>query len=111
MSTRAKNKTRMAIRRQAKHSISVHKTANHLYVRLVDPKGVTLSSMSTLTPAIRKKCPNGGNKAAAKVLGAAFAKYLSKRETVKLAVDRSGFIYHGRIREVIEALREQGVEV
>lgn len=110
-SLRAKRKTRAKIRRMAVPSAVVNRSNSHIYVQICSPEGRILGAVSSLTPAIRKKHPNGGNKATARFVGHEAAKLAQKLGYKKLAFDRSGFLYHGRIKEVAEGLREGGIEV
>ena len=73
-----------------------------------DEKGVTLVSASTLEKEL--KITNGGNIEAAKVIGAEIAKRAKKAKITKVVFDRGGYLYHGRVKALAEAARENGLE-
>ena len=73
-----------------------------------DEKGVTLVSASTLEKEL--KVTNGGNVEAAKVIGAEIAKRAKKAKITKVVFDRGGYLYHGRVKALAEAARENGLE-
>ncbi len=74
-----------------------------------DNAGV-VASASTLDKDIRKEIQYGGNIAAAKVVGKAIAKRAKRAGVARVAFDRSGFKFHGRIQALAEAARENGLE-
>ena len=73
-----------------------------------DEKGVTLVSASTLEKDL--KIANGGNVEAAKVIGAEIAKRAKKAKIKQVVFDRGGYLYHGRVKALAEAARENGLE-
>ena len=73
-----------------------------------DTKGVTLVSASTLESALKIK--NGGNVEAAKLIGAEIAKRAKKAKIKEVVFDRGGYLYHGRVKALAEAARENGLE-
>jgi len=73
-----------------------------------DAKGVTLVSASTLEKELNIK--NGGNIEAAKIIGAEIAKRAKKAKIDKVVFDRGGYLYHGRVKALAEAARENGLE-
>ena len=73
-----------------------------------DTKGVTLVSASTLEKELNIK--NGGNVEAAKIIGAEIAKRAKKAKISKVVFDRGGYLYHGRVKALAEAARENGLE-
>ena len=97
--------------------LCVHKSANHIYAQIIKPGvsatgGVsdeTLLSASTLDNALREQVKHTGNIDAAKKVGEAISKKALAAGINKLAFDRSGFKYHGRIRALAEVVREQGI--
>ena len=113
MSLRAKRKVRAAIRRREKHSICIHKTAQHFYAQVCDAKGAVLGGISTLTPEINKVLKVTGGKEAAAKLGKEMPKLLKKLSLTdtSFAFDRSGNIFHGRVEAFVLAMREAGVNV
>ena len=73
-----------------------------------DELGITLVSASTLEPALKIK--NGGNVDAAKIIGEEIAKRAKKAKITKVVFDRGGYLYHGRVKALAEAARENGLE-
>ena len=73
-----------------------------------DEKGVTLVSVSTLEKELNIK--NGGNVEAAKLVGAEIAKRAKKAKIEEVVFDRGGYLYHGRVKALAEAARENGLE-
>jgi len=73
-----------------------------------DEKGITLVSASSLEKELNIK--NGGNIEAAKIIGAEIAKRAKKAKIEKVVFDRGGYLYHGRVRALADAARENGLE-
>jgi large subunit ribosomal protein L18 len=73
-----------------------------------DTKGITLVSASTLESNLKIK--NGGNVEAAKLIGAEIAKRAKKAKIKEVVFDRGGYLYHGRVKALAEAARENGLE-
>lgn len=73
-----------------------------------DTKGITLVSASSLEKELNIK--NGGNVEAAKIIGAEIAKRAKKAKIDKVVFDRGGYLYHGRVKALAEAARENGLE-
>ena len=73
-----------------------------------DTKGVTLVSASTLEKDLKIKY--GGNVEAAKLIGAEIAKRAKKAKIKEVVFDRGGYLYHGRVKALAEAARENGLE-
>ncbi len=87
--------------------MSVYRSLNNMYVQLIDDtKGVTLAAASTL----EMKDSFGGNKSAASEVGKLIAKKAIEKGIKTVVFDRSGYIYHGRIKEVADGAREAGLE-
>ena len=93
--------------------LSVYKSLRYVYAQLVDDrKGVTLAAASSLEPELKQKLGAGtgaGNRAAAKLVGATLASRAKERGIEKVVFDRSGYVYHGRVKDLAEAAREQGL--
>ena len=73
-----------------------------------DDKGITLVSASTLEKEL--KITNGENVEAAKKIGEEIAKRAKKAKITKVVFDRGGYLYHGRVKALAEAARENGLE-
>ena len=90
--------------------LCVFRTARHTYAQLIDDQsGNTLGSASTLKLE-GKRLPNGGNVAAAKMVGTAIAAAAKELGLDQVVFDRNGFIYHGRVQAVADAAREAGLK-
>lgn len=85
--------------------LCVHKTSKHIYAQIISGCGT-----KTLAQASSLKEKNGGNVAAATKIGVEIAKVAKKAKVIKVAFDRSGFKYHGRIKALAEAAREGGLD-
>lgn len=103
--TRARIKELEAIR------LCVHRTPRHIYAQLIAPEGdKVLVSVSTLDSKVRKEVEKTGGVSAATVVGKAIAERARTAGISKVAFDRSGFKYHGRVKALAEAARENGLE-
>ena len=108
---RRAKKTRMKIRELEVTRLSVHKTPRHMYAQITTPDGAkTLVCASTLDKEIKAKLKSTGNVDAAKEVGKLVAVRALKAGIQSVAFDRSGFIYHGRIKALADAAREVGLE-
>ncbi|UUD37098.1 50S ribosomal protein L18 [Mycoplasmopsis californica] len=86
--------------------ISVFKSLTNFYAQAIDDEhGVTLASSNTA-----KNKTYGGNIAAASALGSEFGKLLITKKIKKVVFDRSGYIYHGRVKAFADAVRKEGVK-
>ena len=101
-----------AIKFRAKNKIigterlCVHKTSQHIYAQIISGCGArVLASVSTL----KAKIKNGGNKEAAIKVGELIAELAKKIKIDKVAFDRSGFKFHGRIKALADAARNNGL--
>ena len=108
---RRARKTRLKIAELETLRLSVHRTNLHIYAQVFSPNGdKVLVSASTLEPEVRKDLANGGNKGAATVVGKLIAERAKQAGIDKVAFDRSGFQYHGRVKALAEAAREAGLK-
>jgi large subunit ribosomal protein L18 len=87
--------------------LSVYRSNLHIHVQLIDDaKGVTLAATSSL----KLKLAKGANLAAAKQVGTEIAKLATTKKISKIVFDRSGYLYHGRIKALAEAARAGGLK-
>ena len=92
-----------------KPRLSVFRSNDNISAQIIDDtKGVTLVSASSLESSLNIK--NGGNVEAAKVIGAEIAKRAKSKKIKEVVFDRSGYLYHGRVKALAEAARENGLE-
>ncbi|AQQ51789.1 50S ribosomal protein L18 [Planococcus lenghuensis] len=89
--------------------LNVFRSNKHIYAQLIDDtRGVTLVSASTLDKAFEGDS-NGNTEAAVKV-GETIAKRASEQGLKSVVFDRGGYLYHGRVKALAEAARENGLE-
>ncbi len=105
---RRAKRTRKQIQRLGMERISVHRTLQHIYAQIIKPDGTVLLSVSSLSKEFGKKY--GGNIDAAKQVGQLLAVKALALGIKKVAFDRSGFKYHGRVKALAEAAREGGLD-
>ena len=107
---RRARKTRAKIAKQQATRLSVHRTNLHIYAQIIAETGdKVLASASTVQADVRKKVKNGGNVEAAAVIGKLIAEKAKKAGITTVAFDRSGYKYHGRIKALADAARENGL--
>jgi len=88
----------------------VFRSSRHIYAQIVDDlAGVTLASASSLAGPMRSSIKYGGNKDAAKTIGAAIAKQAMDIGIKAVCFDRNGYRYHGRIKALADGAREAGL--
>ena len=108
---RRARKTRARITEQRANRLVVSRSNCHIYAQIVAPSGDRiLTSASTLEGDVRKDLKNGGNKAAAAVVGKRIAEKAKQLGIEAVAFDRSGFKYHGRVKALADAAREGGLK-
>ena len=91
--------------------LSVFRSLKHIYAQLInDELGVTLAEASTLSPELKETVANGSNIEAAQRVGALIARKAKQQEIEVAIFDRGGHLYHGRIKALAEAAREEGLK-
>lgn len=89
--------------------LCVFRSLKNIYAQIIDDTtGHTLVSASTLDAEL--KAQYGGNKDAAKAVGALVAKKAAEKGITEVVFDRGGYVYHGRVAELAEAAREGGLK-
>ena len=107
---RRARKTRAKIAELKVTRLSVHRTNTHIYAQIIAESGdKVIASASTVEADVRKDLKNGGNIAAATLIGKLIAEKAKKAGITTVAFDRSGYKYHGRIKALAEAARENGL--
>ncbi len=109
-------RTRIALQRTAR--LTVHRTNLHIYASVISDDGTrVLASASTAEADVRKDLAKGskvagkgGNVAAAAVIGKRIAEKAKAAGVDKVAFDRGGFRYHGRVKALADAAREAGLQ-
>jgi large subunit ribosomal protein L18 len=109
-------RTRIAIQRVAR--LTVHRTNLHIYASVISDDGKrVLASASTLEADVRKSLDGdgkaagkGSNVAAASIVGKRIAEKAKAAGVERVAFDRAGFAYHGRVKALADAAREAGLQ-
>ncbi len=104
-------KTRAQIKLKGINRLCVYRTPKHIYAQVIAPSGESvLASASSLDKKLKGNLKYSGNVDAATIVGKAIAERAKKAGVIKVAFDRSGFKYHGRIKALAEAARKNGLE-
>jgi large subunit ribosomal protein L18 len=103
-------KTRAKIAQLGVPRLSVHRTPRHIYAQIITPEARVVASASTLNKDLRKELKSTGNIEAATAVGKAIAERARDAGIEQVAFDRSGFIYHGRVKALADAAREGGLQ-
>lgn len=107
---RRAKRSRSKIARNNAMRLSVFRTARHFYAQIYDLSGDrVLASASTLDAGIRDSVRHGGNCEAAQAVGELLARNARSAGVEKVAFDRSGYRYHGRVQAFADAARENGL--
>jgi large subunit ribosomal protein L18 len=103
--------TRARIRELPLMRLTVHRTPRHIYAQLFDGKGgKVLAAASTLQKTVAEGLKGTGNVEAARAVGRAIAERAKAAGITRVAFDRAGFQYHGRVKALADAAREAGLE-
>ena len=107
---RRARKTRARIADLRMVRLCVFRTNSHIYAQIISAEGdKVLASASTVEAEVRGSLKSGGNTEAAAVVGKRIAERAKTIGVEKVAFDRSGFQYHGRVKALAEAVRENGL--
>jgi large subunit ribosomal protein L18 len=92
--------------------LSVFRSAKHIYAQVIDDSTArTLLAVSSLSKEVKPQLQGkGGNKEGAAIIGGSIARRALEQGIKKVVFDRSGFLYHGRIKALAEAARQNGLE-
>ena len=108
---RRARKTRVRIAEQRANRLTVGRSNCHIYAQIIAPTGdKVLATASTLEADVRNDLKNGGNKAAAALVGKRIADRAKALGIEAVAFDRSGYRYHGRVQALADAAREAGLK-
>ena len=90
----------------------VFRSSKHIYAQIIDDeRGVTIAAASSLIPEIRSKAGDfEDKKAVAKEVGRIVGQRAKEKGVNAVAFDRSGFLYHGRVKALADAAREVGLD-
>lgn len=109
---RRKRRTRARLKKvgKARLRLSVFRSSKHIYCQVInDQRGVTVAAASTLDKELRGSLKTGADKAAASAVGKLIAERAKTAGVSEVVLDRGGYLYHGRVRALAEAARENGL--
>ncbi len=105
---RRAKKSRIKMRELGKNRLVVNRSSQHIYAQIISPAGdKVLASAATVEKTLKDKVT--GNSAAAAEVGKLIAERAKKAGIEKVAFDRSGYKYHGRVKALADAAREHGL--
>ncbi len=108
---RRAKKTRAKIIELKMPRLCVHRTSQHIYAQLISANGTdVIAASSTVQADVKKQIGNAGNKEAAKTVGKSIAEKAKAAGVTAVAFERSGFKYHGRVQELADSARANGLE-
>jgi large subunit ribosomal protein L18 len=109
---RRSRKSRAKMKELLVPRLTVHRTSAHMYAQVISPEGanVVASASTADKDVVGLIDGHKGNVAAAAVVGKAIAERAKAAGIEKVAFDRSGFKYHGRVKALADAARENGLE-
>ena len=111
------NKARLKRHRRVRYKVSgtpecprlnVFRSSKHIYAQIIDDvNGVTLASASSMDKGFEGNC---GNIEGARKVGEMIAKNAADKGITEVVFDRGGYLYHGRVKELAEGARENGLQ-
>jgi large subunit ribosomal protein L18 len=108
---RRAQQTRLKIREIGAVRLTVHRSNSHIYAQITTSAGdKVLAAASTAEKEIRAQIKNGGNRKAAEAVGARIAQKAKQAGIERVAFDRAGYRYHGRVKALAEAARAGGLK-
>lgn len=104
-------RARSKIRELGAYRLCIHRTPCHIYAQVIAPNGSeVVAAASTLEAGIKSGLKSTGNIEAAVAVGKAVAEKAKAAGVTQVAFDRAGFKYHGRVKALADAARENGLE-
>lgn len=108
---RRARKTRAQIKLLGVNRLCIYRTPRHIYAQIIAPNGAqVITSASTLDKEVKKQIKYSGNTEAASIVGKMLAGRAKKAGVSRVAFDRSGYKYHGRVKALADGAREGGME-
>lgn len=108
---RRARRARAKIRELGVYRLCVHKTPRHIYAQVIAPSGdKVVATASTVESGVKKGLKYTGNIAAAATVGKIIAEKAKAAGVSEVAFDRAGFKYHGRVKALADAARENGLQ-
>ena len=90
--------------------LAVYRSGKHIYAQIIiDESGTTVAAASTMDIEVRSKLKTGANVEAASLVGKVVAERARKAGVDTVVFDRSGYLYHGRVKALAEAARQGGL--
>ncbi len=109
---RRSRRGRAKIKALGMHRLCVNRTPRHIYAQIIAPSGSdVLVSASSLEKDVKKSISSGGNVDAAALIGKVIAERAKLAGIERVAFDRSGYRYHGRVQALAESAREHGLKI
>jgi len=91
--------------------LNVYRSLQHIYAQIIDDdEGNTLVSASSLDKEVKEEIAHGGNQEAAQKVGEVLGRRAKAQSIERVVFDRGGYPYHGRIKALAEAVRQEGIE-
>jgi len=108
---RRARQTRIRIRNNGAVRLTVHRTNGHIYAQITSPEGdKVIASASSLEKDLRSQIKHGSTRKAAEIVGQRIAAKAKEKGIEKVAFDRAGYKYHGRVKALAEAARAGGLK-
>jgi large subunit ribosomal protein L18 len=108
---RRARQTRIRIREVGAVRLTVHRTNTHIYAQITSPSGdKVLATASSVEKEVRGQLKHGGNRKAAEMVGQRIAQKARQAGIEKVAFDRGGYRYHGRVKALADAARAGGLK-
>ncbi|HEY3076413.1 MAG TPA: 50S ribosomal protein L18 [Burkholderiales bacterium] len=108
---RRARQTRLKIREVGAVRLTVHRTNTHIYAQLISASGdKVLATASSVEKEVRAQLKHGANRKAAELIGQRIAAKAKEQGIDKVAFDRAGYRYHGRVKALAEAARAGGLK-
>ena len=109
---RRARRARARIQQQEVHRLTIFRTPRHMYAQIIAPNGSeVVASASTLDKGVKAELQGApGNSAAAGLVGRMIAERAKAAGVERVAFDRAGFKYHGRVKALADSARENGLQ-
>jgi len=108
---RRARQTRIRVRENGAVRLTVHRTNSHIYAQITTPAGdKVLAAASSAEKDLRAQLKSGGNRKAAEAVGQRIAERAKQAGIEKVAFDRAGYRYHGRVKALADAARNGGLK-
>ena len=105
-----RNRKALKNRSYGKLRLSIFRSSRHIYGQIIDDiNGITITAASSLESKIKKQFKNCGTKEVASTVGKLLAQKAIEKGIKNVVFDRGGYIYHGRVKNFADAVREGGL--